>query len=354
MSRTAIASLAIMTFPALEPVYQDFAIVDLSVPYVPGFLAFREVPALLPLFERLRATRPDLWPQLLLADGNGFFHPRRSGIASHLGVILDLPTVGVAKELFILDGLARAPFKRASRLAFGAPLAEAAAEDGAVTAALAAVSGASTEAVEAGWRALYPQLSGSDSSSGGGSGHASEATAFQDAAAAVAAAAAAVAAAVSVSAVPVVGASGTLWAAALIPIPGARSPLAQAPAPAATAATAAAAAAAPGDAAAPAPLQPPNPVFVSVGHRVSLRTAVAVVAAVSPLRVPEPLRAADLGSREVVRRWVAARVAKASAKAAAGATTGARADAAAQPAREHQGCEPSDDRGNADSGDGIV
>ncbi|GEK74590.1 MULTISPECIES: deoxyribonuclease V [Halomonas] len=62
------------------------------MPYVPGLLSFREVPAALAAFDKL-ATRP----QLVMVDGQGIAHPRRLGVASHLGLWLDLPTIGVAK-----------------------------------------------------------------------------------------------------------------------------------------------------------------------------------------------------------------------------------------------------------------
>lgn len=65
----------------------------LTFPYVPGLLSFREAPALLAALERL-ATVPDV----LICDGQGVAHPRRFGIASHLGVLLDLPSVGCAKS----------------------------------------------------------------------------------------------------------------------------------------------------------------------------------------------------------------------------------------------------------------
>lgn len=76
-------------------------------PYIPGFLAFREVPILYVLFERLKQKRPDLWPQLVLVDGNGILHQNQCGLACHLGVLIDLPTVGVGKTLFYIDGLTK-------------------------------------------------------------------------------------------------------------------------------------------------------------------------------------------------------------------------------------------------------
>ncbi|WP_213011891.1 endonuclease V [Paractinoplanes toevensis] len=69
---------------------------DISFPYVPGLLAFRELPLLLEALGRLETP-----PEVLVCDGYGIAHPRRFGLASHLGVLLDLPSFGVAKNDFI-------------------------------------------------------------------------------------------------------------------------------------------------------------------------------------------------------------------------------------------------------------
>jgi deoxyribonuclease V len=65
-------------------------------PYVPGYLSFRELPALLQALDRLAST-----PDLLLCDGQGLAHPRRFGLACHLGVLTDIPSIGVAKSRLI-------------------------------------------------------------------------------------------------------------------------------------------------------------------------------------------------------------------------------------------------------------
>lgn len=91
--QTTRAALVVLTFPELEVVERQLARVPTSFPYVPGLLSFREIPAILQAFEQLVQI-----PDLLMCDGQGVAHPRRLGIASHLGVWLDLPTIGVAKK----------------------------------------------------------------------------------------------------------------------------------------------------------------------------------------------------------------------------------------------------------------
>ncbi|KAI3468458.1 hypothetical protein Pfo_025121 [Paulownia fortunei] len=101
----ACATLVVLDFSTLEVVHEDSAIVKLHIPYVPGFLAFREAPVLLELLEQMKKTALSSYPQVLMVDGNGLLHPRGFGLACHLGVLADLPTIGIGKNLHHVDGL---------------------------------------------------------------------------------------------------------------------------------------------------------------------------------------------------------------------------------------------------------
>jgi deoxyribonuclease V len=94
--RTTRAAVAVLGFPGLELYEQAVCRLPTCFPYVPGYLSFRELPAVLQALGQL-ATAPDL----LLCDGQGLAHPRRFGLACHLGVLTDIPSIGVAKSRLI-------------------------------------------------------------------------------------------------------------------------------------------------------------------------------------------------------------------------------------------------------------
>jgi deoxyribonuclease V len=89
----AIAGVILYSFPALQELERAWAARPLEFPYVPGLLSFREAPALLAAIGKLRRV-----PQLLFCDAQGYAHPRRFGLACHLGVLLDCPAIGCAKS----------------------------------------------------------------------------------------------------------------------------------------------------------------------------------------------------------------------------------------------------------------
>ena len=190
-SQNAVAALIIMEFPSMKLLYEDYEQDQTDYPYLPGFLAFKEIPSYKVLFARLKAAKPELWPQLLLVDGNGVLHTRGFGCASHVGVVFDIPSIGVGKTVFSVDGLSAKGVKE---------LAE------------------------------KTLVKGGDT-------------------------------------VDLVGESGKVWGVALRATDNAK-----------------------------------NPLIVSIGHRVSLETAIKCTkACIDKVKIPEPIRQADLRSRQKVR-----------------------------------------------------
>ncbi|WP_182057771.1 deoxyribonuclease V [Pantoea sp. ME81] len=87
------AALVVLEYPSLQLVEHRIARLATTMPYIPGFLSFREVPALLAAWQQLKHQ-----PDLLFVDGHGIAHPRRLGVAAHFGSLVDVPTIGVAKK----------------------------------------------------------------------------------------------------------------------------------------------------------------------------------------------------------------------------------------------------------------
>ncbi len=101
-STTFYGGFVVLSYPELALVDDAFVKDTVTFPYIPGLLSFREIPSLLKAWEKLK-TKPDV----IVVDGVGIAHPRRIGIASHLGIALDIPTIGCAKS--VLTGVYEEP-----------------------------------------------------------------------------------------------------------------------------------------------------------------------------------------------------------------------------------------------------
>jgi deoxyribonuclease V len=97
--RRIFGAVAVYTYPALELVEEAWAAGEVPFPYRTGLLSFREIPILAQAFQKLRQP-----PDVLLVDGQGIAHPRGLGLAAHLGLVLDVPTIGMAKSRLVGEG----------------------------------------------------------------------------------------------------------------------------------------------------------------------------------------------------------------------------------------------------------
>lgn len=95
-SKTGCAAIVVLNYPSMEIVDTALYQGEINFPYIPGLLSFREAPLILEAWRLLK-----IQPDILLVDGQGIAHPRRFGIASHLGVVLDIPAIGCAKSRLI-------------------------------------------------------------------------------------------------------------------------------------------------------------------------------------------------------------------------------------------------------------
>lgn len=89
-----ISAIVLLNYDSMEQIGSVYTVMDVDFPYIPGFLAFREAPSIIDAFSKLNKK-----PDMLMVDGCGINHPRFAGLATHVGVELDIPTIGVSKKI---------------------------------------------------------------------------------------------------------------------------------------------------------------------------------------------------------------------------------------------------------------
>ena len=108
----ACAGIVVLEYPSLKEVYRKLKLMRYTKPYIAGFLAFREVDFLLDVINEMKNENSKFLPDIILVDGNGILHHRGFGLASHLGVLCGIPTIGIGKNLLMIDGLDRRVIKK--------------------------------------------------------------------------------------------------------------------------------------------------------------------------------------------------------------------------------------------------
>lgn len=101
----ACGYLTVMEYKTNKIVYEDYKVIKLTIPYISGFLAFREIPVYVELLDKLKKLKPEYYPDVIMIDGCGILHPRLFGSASHLGLVKNIPSIGISKTLMCIDGL---------------------------------------------------------------------------------------------------------------------------------------------------------------------------------------------------------------------------------------------------------
>lgn len=104
------AYLTVVDYITGKIVYEDHELTTMNIPYVSGFLGFREIEHYRPILERVKKT--EFYPDIILVDGLGILHHRSFGSASHIGYVFDIPTIGIGKTLLCMDGMYEKKIKR--------------------------------------------------------------------------------------------------------------------------------------------------------------------------------------------------------------------------------------------------
>ena len=91
----AVCCIVIIDYKSKKIVEEKYAVDEVKIPYIPGCLAFREIPLVLKTVDKLECV-----PDVYVFDGNGYLHPRHMGLATHAGILLDKPSIGIAKTYY--------------------------------------------------------------------------------------------------------------------------------------------------------------------------------------------------------------------------------------------------------------
>ncbi len=110
---TIISGIVVLDYNSLEVIERAYSIQPVSFPYIPTFLTFREGPAIVKTYKKLNVT-----PDILMVDGAGINHPRGAGIATHIGVALDIPTIGITKKILCGSGITPSQVGKAASLIY--------------------------------------------------------------------------------------------------------------------------------------------------------------------------------------------------------------------------------------------
>ena len=241
-----------------ELVYSDSVRYNPSVPYISGYLAFREIEPLQTLIRRQVEQHPEYTPRAILVDGNGILHPRRAGIACFLGVRTGIPTIGIGKKLCCVEDCWTVS-EAESAIALGLRDADV----------------ALTETRKVPSNGLIFDTKGvSFGETDSGPDTCEEVPSIKDSVAAV------LARKRRGYATYLRASNGTVLGAALVGHGGrAHGALRGKPTS--------------------------NPIYISVGHSISLKEAIVVCEELSEVRIPEPVRAADLMGRKLIRESIA-------------------------------------------------
>lgn len=96
----AVCCIVVLDYESHEIIEECYCVDEINVPYIPGYLAFREIPLFIKTYSKLNNN-----PDIFFFDGNGYLHPRHLGLATHAGILIDKPTIGIAKSYYKINGV---------------------------------------------------------------------------------------------------------------------------------------------------------------------------------------------------------------------------------------------------------